>query len=51
MFSVAHQYTAKEDPNILLGNCLENHPELSMIGKNKVAVLANAVYRKKSQTS
>lgn len=43
-------YAAKENPNILYGNCLEKHPENSIIGKNKVAALANAVYREKRKT-
>ena len=45
MYAGAYRYAVKEDPNIFHGNCLENHPELSMTGKNKVAELGNVVYR------
>ena len=51
MYAGAYQYAAKEDPNIFHGNCLEKHPELSMISKNKVAELGNAIYREISNQS
>lgn len=40
MYAGAYWCAAKEDPNIFNFNCLEKHPELSIVGKNKVAALA-----------
>ena len=41
---------AQEDPNIFHGNYLQKHQELSIIGKNKVAELGNAIYREKLES-
>ena len=50
MYAGAYQYAAKEEPNIFHDNCLENHPELSMTGKNKVAEWGNVFYKEKRKS-
>ena len=47
MYAGAYRYAAKEDAHIFHGHCLEKHPDLEMIGQNKVAAKANAAYREK----
>ena len=46
----AYRCAVKEDPKIFHCNCLEKHPELSMIGKSKNAALANAAYGEKRKS-
>lgn len=45
MYAGAYRYAAKHDAEIFIGNCLEKHPPLDMIGQNKSAARANATYR------
>ena len=49
MYAATCRYTSKEDPNIFHGNCLQKPPQLSIIGKNKVAALENAACREKKR--
>ena len=52
MYSGAFRYATKTDSrNAFYGNCNKRHPNLDMIGQNRVPVTANLAYRERRQSA